>query len=195
MSKSQSSGRFLRHFLANPGRTGAIAPSSQGLAGRMVEWIDWDNVETVIEYGPGTGVFTEHILARMNPQSRFFGIELNPEFHASLLQRFPDVTFHLDSVENVEVLCREHGVESVDAILCGLPWASFPEELQKSCMDAMMRMLRPGGRFVTFAYLQGLALPAGQRFKNMLHARFGHVEKSPTVWMNLPPAFVYRCTV
>ena len=52
----------------------------------------------------------------------------------------------------------------------------------------------PGGQFATFAYLQGLLLPAGQRFKDKLAQSFSKVEKSPTVWRNLPPAFVYRCT-
>ena len=39
----------------------------------------------------------------------------------------------------------------------------------------------------------GVLLPAGQRFKKRLHASFSEVTTSPGVWMNLPPAFVYRC--
>ena len=36
-------------------------------------------------------------------------------------------------------------------------------------------------------------IPAGRRFRGQLNESFSHVESSPTVWRNLPPAFVYRC--
>ena len=57
----------------------------------------------------------------------------------------------------------------------------------------LRRVLKPGGQFVTFAYLQGLLLPAGRRFRAKLKRSFSDVTKSKIVWRNLPPAFVYRC--
>jgi len=57
----------------------------------------------------------------------------------------------------------------------------------------MMTVMGPGGQFVTFAYLQGLLLPPGRRFAALLPNYFNHVSKSRTVWLNLPPAFVYQC--
>ena len=188
-----SSTRFLPQFLAHPGVVGAVSPSSQRLARQMVEWIDWGEVAAVVEYGPGTGVFTERILSEIKPGTHFFGIEINPIFFATVQQRFTGVRFYNDSVENVETLCEQEGVERVDAIVCGIPWATFSEDVQAKWMDAMMRVLRPGGQFVTFAYLQGCALPSGRRFKRKLHDLFTSVDYSETVWMNLPPAFVYRC--
>jgi phospholipid N-methyltransferase len=81
----------------------------------------------------------------------------------------------------------------LDAVVSGLPWASFPESLQIEILDSMMQVLRPGGQFATFAYLQGLLLPAAKRFRKQLDKYFSKIELSPTVWRNLPPAFVYRC--
>ena len=81
----------------------------------------------------------------------------------------------------------------VDAVVCGLPWASFPRSLQDEIMDAMLEVLVPDGRFATFAYWQGVVLPPGIRFGRLLKERFRMVERSTTVWRNLPPAFVYRC--
>ncbi len=98
-----------------------------------------------------------------------------------------------DSVANIEELCRQQGVSGVDAIICGLPWAAFSEGDQTACLDAMMTVLRPGGYFATFAYLQGMLLPAGRRFRRKLGSYFGEVRVSPTVWLNVPPAFVYQC--
>lgn len=185
--------RFLSQFLRRPGSVGAIAPSSPSLAQRMVEWIDWPNVRTVIEYGPGTGAFTERIRQCLPPQGRFLAIEINPHFAAALEERFPDVRIYRDSVANVASICRRDGVGEVDAIVCGLPWAVFAEKEQAEILAGMMAVLKPGGQFVTFAYLQGLLLPAARRFRANLERHFSQIERSRTAWRNLPPAFVYRC--
>lgn len=185
--------QFVKSFLRKPSAVGAIAPSSHQLALMMVDWFDWDAARNVIEYGPGTGVFTQQIVAELHPEAKFFAIERDPELAAIVKQRLPDVTLVEDSVANVVAHCKALEMEQVDAIVCGLPWASFPDALQRECLDAMMQVLRPGGQFATFAYWQGLLLPAGQRFRGRLSEYFSTVESSPTVWRNLPPAFVYRC--
>ena len=69
----------------------------------------------------------------------------------------------------------------------------LPESLQREILNAVLSNLAPGGYFVTFAYLQGLMLPAGMRFRRLLSETFGEVRTSSVVWRNLPPAFVYRC--
>ena len=186
-------GRFAGEFLLHPVLVGAIAPSSRELALRMVRWIDWESACTVVEYGPGTGAFTEQILQCKRPDTAFFAVELNSQFAAALAGRFPDVTILQDSVANIEALCQQQGVSEVDAIVCGLPWAAFSDREQSAYLDAMMRVLKPGGHFATFAYLPGMVLPAARRFRGKLRSFFGEVRVSPTVWMNIPPAFVYQC--
>jgi len=186
-------GAFLVEFLRRPGTVGAVAPSSSQLAAKMVEWIDWAHVKGAIEYGPGTGAFTSEILNRLAPEARFFAIEINPQFVARLHQRHPELRVYQESVAKVRSLCRQEGIDRVEAILCGLPWAAFSDADQTAYLDAMMTVLAPGGQFVTFAYLQGLLLPAGRRFRSKLRAYFSEVSTSRTAWRNLPPAFVYRC--
>ncbi|TWT72484.1 class I SAM-dependent methyltransferase [Crateriforma conspicua] len=184
---------FLKNFIRSPTQVGAIAPSGRQLVDRMTDWIQWESARNVVEYGPGTGVFTEAIAGRLHPEARFFAIERSPELAATTRQRCPGVTVVEDSASNVQALCRQHDMQNVDAILCGLPWASFPDSLQQEIMDATLAVLRPGGQFVTFAYWQGVILPAGQRFRRRLDQNFSSVQHSPTAWANLPPAFVYRC--
>lgn len=184
---------FLKNFLRHPTQVGAIAPSSPGLVRTMVEWFDWDNIRNVVEFGPGTGVFTEAIVERLRPDTSFFAIEQSADLVEATRKRCPGTTVCHDSVTNVKELCRQQSMDHVDAVICGLPWASFSESLQTEIMNAMLDVLPPGGRFATFAYWQGLALPAGFRFARRLRDTFSHVERSNTVWRNLPPAFVYRC--
>ncbi|MBC8356036.1 MAG: methyltransferase domain-containing protein [Planctomycetes bacterium] len=159
----------------------------------MVRWIDWESVDTVVEYGPGTGVFTEQILEYKSPGAEFFAVELNSQFATSLAMRFPEATILQDSVGNIEALCRQQGVSEVDSIVCGLPWAVFSDDDQTAYLDAMMNVLKPGAYFATFAYLQGMVLPSAHRFRTKLQSYFSEVHASPTVWKNFPPAFIYRC--
>ena len=184
---------FLLQFLRHPTKTGAVLPSSDFLSQAMVEWLDLSKAHAVLEYGPGTGPFTPHILKRLSKGCRFVAIEQNAAFADAFRSRFPDVKLVQDSVENVRAICDREHIDSVDCIVSGLPWAAFPEDLQTRLLDAMMTVLRPGGQFVTFAYLHGLPLPAGRRFADCLPRYFSEVQRSQTVWMNVPPALVYRC--
>lgn len=184
---------FLKAFFRSASNVGAIAPSSNRLACLMTDWFDWNEVDNVLEFGPGTGVVTEVIQSRKKDDTFFMAIERDPELAAISRQRCPGVNITQDCVTKVAELCEKEGVSSVEVILSGLPWASFPKELQDRCLEAMFSVLPPGGRFATFAYLQGLMLPAGKRFRKLLDEHFSSVEISPTAWKNLPPAFVYRC--
>lgn len=185
---------FLRNFLRNPGQVGAIAPSSNRLVRMMVDWFDWNQIRNVVEFGPGTGVFTQAISEKLHPESTFFAVERSAEMAEVTRKRCPGVTVYNDSVINIAQLCRQESIETIDAVICGLPWASFPESLQSEIIEAMLGVLAPDAQFATFAYWQGIVLPAGARFNKRLRATFGSVERSPSVWLNLPPAFVYRCT-
>ena len=184
---------FLRNFLRHPTQVGAIAPSSPSLVRTMVDWFDWDSARNVVEFGPGTGVFTEAIVDRLHPDATFFAIERSAELVAATRARCPGVTVYEDSVTNVRELCRQESVGQVDAVVCGLPWASFSEPLQNEIMESTLHVLAPDGQFATFAYWQGVVLPAGRRFSRKLRESFSEVKRSPTAWRNLPPAFVYRC--
>lgn len=159
----------------------------------MVDWFEWDKIRNVVEFGPGTGVFTSAIVPHLHPDAKFFAIERSPELCDAARNRCPDVDIVEDTVENVARLCQQRDMPQVDAVICGLPWASFSAELQCSCLDALQTVLRPGGQFATFAYWQGLLLPAAHRFRRRLDDYFSDITSSPTVWRNLPPAFIYRC--
>jgi len=182
---------FFRQFLCNPGQTGAVAPSSTGLASLIADSGDLESASVVIEFGSGTGVLTECILAKLAPRADFFAMEINPLFAELTQRRCPGARVVRDSAVNARRYLDELGHAHCDRIVCGLPWASFPEPLQKELLETILDVLPPGGRFLTFAYLQGLLLPAGQRFRRRLKANFSRVTTTRTIWRNLPPAFVY----
>jgi phosphatidylethanolamine/phosphatidyl-N-methylethanolamine N-methyltransferase len=182
---------FIRQFVFHPGQTGAIAASSDGLAELITDSAGLADASVVIEWGPGTGVFTEKILQKKRPDALFFALEMNPDFVATTQARCPGARIYHDSAANTRRYLEQHGQTQCDCVICGLPWAAFDESLQDTLLDTLVAILRPGGRFLTFAYLHGLLLPAGQRFRRKLKTRFRQVTTTRTVWRNLPPAFVY----
>ena len=184
---------FIKQLLAKPGSTGAILPSSEELAHRMVEFAAPAPDAVIAEFGPGTGVFTRVILDSLLPDQKFFAIEVNEEFAASLRRRFPKLHLYVGCASDVARCCAEEGVDHVDCVVSGLPWAIFPDELQTKILRGMMEVMPAGGTFVTFAYLQGLVMPAGRKFKQNLKKHFSQVENTGVVWKNVPPAIIYRC--
>lgn len=185
-----SSLRFLMQFITHPKSVGAIAASSGALADHVSDAAGVSGARAVVEFGPGTGVITEAILARLRPDATFFALEINDEFVKTMRERFPNVVVHKDSAANTRTYLEQSGHSSCDCIVSGLPWAAFEEELQDSLLDAIMDVLEPGGGFATYMYLWSIMLPAGRRFRRKLHERFAESGVAAAVWRNLPPAIV-----
>ena len=185
--------KFLAAFVKRPFDTGSITPSSERLAREMVKGMELGQAQTVVELGPGTGVFTGLIHGLLAEDACFLCFEINREMADALSRRFPGVRVVNDSVENLDHHLQAAGRSMVDAAISGLPWAAFSAARQTTLLDATVKALRPGGRFATFAYPHAAWLPTGRRFRELLDSRFAEVEASPVVWRNVPPAFVYRC--
>jgi len=184
---------FFQQFARSPRTIGAVLPSSPALALTMLAPIDFQSARAIVEFGPGTGAFTHQIAARLRPGCRYLGVELNPTFTRNLAARFPQLEFVNRSAADLTEILADHGIGHVDAIVCGLPWATLPVSLQDIVFAAMDRALVPGGLFVTFGYFQSLVLPAAQVLRRRLRHEFAGVSRSPVVWANVPPAFAYIC--
>ena len=185
---------FIKQFIIHPTQTGAIWPSSAELGHVITDAACLSEASVIVEWGPGTGVFTEQILQKKSGDALFFAMELNPDFVRATQARCPTAQIYHDSATKTSTILAQHQKSQCDAIICGLPWAAFDESLQDALLDTLLEVLHPGARFLTFAYLQGLLLPAGRRFRQKLQSRFSRVTTTRTVWRNTPPAFVYVAT-
>jgi phosphatidylethanolamine/phosphatidyl-N-methylethanolamine N-methyltransferase len=184
---------FLAAALRNPGQFGAVAPSSPSLAAMIASVVPTAGAPVVVELGPGTGAMTTAIEARLAPDARHVAIELDPRMVGFLRQAHPGLEVVEGDAVKLHSLLAELGIEQADAVVSGLPWALFDEATQVSILAQVASVIGPDGVFATFAYRHGMALAAARRFRRTLHATFGEVVLTPTVWRNMPPAFVYVC--
>lgn len=185
---------FFREFCSDWRATGAVAPSSRALASRVVELAGVRDAKHILELGPGTGPFTEAIQRAMREDARYLGLELNTLFVKRLRERFSKMRFEAVAAQEYDFDVFLQPDETFDCIISGLPWTAFPPSLQTAILDHALTRLKPGGRMVTFAYTAFHLLPAGQHFAELLAGRCASLERSRTIWGNVPPAFVYTAT-
>lgn len=188
---------FIAEFIRNPRSVGAVAESSPDLAEMMTAPVDWPSTERVIELGSGSGSFTSVILRKKAASCRLVAFETNPKF-AKRSERIVSAAGDGGRVINGAFETYYESALSflggkADVVISGLPWAFFDAAYQDHLLGVLSKVLPAHGRFMTFGYLPGLLTPAGRRFPRRLKQVFPRVEKSPVVWRNLPPAFVYRC--
>lgn len=163
---------------------GAVSPSTRFLGEKMIENIDFDKTKLLVELGPGTGVFTDIIIDRMQPDAKLLVFELNDAFYNALNKRINDPRVQVihDSAEHINNYLEDG--QKMDAIISSLPLMVFPEQLRRSVVSASHEALRPKGKYVQFQY--------SLQSKKLLESVFEKVSVKFTI-KNFPPAFVYTC--
>jgi phospholipid N-methyltransferase len=180
--------RFFSQYVKHPRSVGAVLPSSQQLSQQMVASIDFEKAQCIVEYGPGTGVFTKQLIDKKSGNTKLLVFENNEKFYRILLQKYgglKNVHIIFDSAERVSHYLKKHGLSKADYIVSGLPFASLPKEVSEEILRETKKVLDEGGEFITFQYT---------KFKQKYFQTFFSDIKVDTVIFNMPPAFVFKCT-
>jgi len=173
---------FLREWLANPQRTGSVAPSSPQLAAAMARWLPADPESFVLELGPGTGPVTDALIKRGLREEKLVAIEHNPKMAGLLREKFPRAQIITGDAWQLDELLRERQIESVGAVISSLPLLNFSEEQAGVLAQKIRAVLEPDGNWVQFTYRIHKLRPRG--------ASTFRLRASKIVWLNLPPARV-----
>lgn len=183
---------FLRRFLRNPREVGAVCPSTRHLGIEMMRGLELHDGDLLLEYGPGTGSLTQVIADRVQRTegARFLGIERERHFCDVLADRFPGLDFAHSHVEAVRELLAARALPAPRAILSGLPLILLPT--MQEIVATAAEVLRPGGEFRTFSYLQSYPTSAAGRLRRLMRDTFADFSMSRLVLKNFPPAFVLR---
>ena len=81
---------FFKRFLQKPFQIASIIPSSKALVERVASKINFSRPRTIAEFGPGEGVHSRELAARMDADSQLFLFELDPELANHLRHQFRD---------------------------------------------------------------------------------------------------------
>lgn len=181
---------FLQAFLKNPGKVGAIKPSSPELALKMIEGISPHSENSVLELGVGTGAITK-FLQGMVPDSRsYLGIEIDRDLVRSLRRNFPDMTIVRGNAVNTWAIHQRSGKGKVGYIICCLPFVSLPNDVGENILLEVEKFMVQGNcTFRTFQYAHGYYFPSAIKLREFMRNRFGKSKKSPLIVKNVPPAY------
>lgn len=184
---------FLGAFLRKPRSVGSVWPSSPTLAREVVAGCRLHNASTVVELGPGTGAITRFILDGLARDTLFFALELNQGHVHRLRHRFPQLEVYHDSAERIRHYLDRHGRQKADCIISTLPWGNMGRAAQARILGSVRSSLKSGGVFSFISYIHAGWYPTYRTFRKQLQEHFRDCRISPVVWMNVPPAVVYRC--
>jgi phospholipid N-methyltransferase len=187
LSRDSSGGplwHFLRGFIKHPVMVGSVIPSSRILIDKMLEPVDWANCKLFVEYGPGVGTFTEHVLQRMAPDATLIAIDTNADFTRYLRRKFADNRLFAitGSAADVRQIIADCGFEEADYILSGLPFSTLPPGIGPKIAEQTAEALRPGGAFLVYQF--------SPKVREFLTPFFDRIDRG-FEWVNIPPAQLF----
>lgn len=175
---------FFKRVFTNYHTIGAISPSSRFLYKKMISPMDLTCDIHIVEFGAGSGTFTDALLKSITTGSQVSIFEIDPLFIKKLQIKYKGdnrvVVYPLGAVECTKFFERE----SVDYILSSIPLSFMEDFLVMWILESAKYILKKHGKFIQFQYfLQN---------KKHIHNTFPLVHYKFTL-LNLPPAFVYVC--
>ena len=175
---------FLREWIANPQRTGSVAPSSPQLGAAMARWLPQNRESYVLELGPGTGAVTDALFKHGLREDRLIAIEFNDNLAKLLQDRFRQAQIIAGDAWELDKLIHrcERPVKSVGAVISSLPLMNFPIEKAEALGKKIRGVLETHGHWVQYSYqILNKRSRGSKEFK---------LTSSKIVWLNIPPARV-----
>nr|WP_226372778.1 methyltransferase [Sphingosinicella flava] len=163
---------------------GSIIPSSKVLIDKMLDPVDWANCKLFVEYGPGVGTFTQHILDRLAPDATLLTIDTNADFTTYLNAKFTDGRLEAvtGSAADVGKIIAERGFAHADYILSGLPFSTLPPGIGPKIAEETAAALRPGGAFLVYQF--------SPKVRDFIAPHFERIDRG-FEWFNVPPATLF----
>lgn len=114
---------FFWNWIKHSKTNASITPSSRFLSKKMIEWIDFSTINSVIELWPGTWVFTREIVKKAKPWTKIICIEIEHSYIKILQKEFGEKIIAIkDDVRNIDDIRKEYGIDKIDLIVSWLPF-------------------------------------------------------------------------
>lgn len=168
--------------------SGTIVRSSPFLISRMLRDVDFARARTVVQLGVGTGCITRALLKDLRPDARLLSVELNPVFVQECREEITDdrLVLREGCASELPTLLGELGIEEIDYVISSLPLAIMDSVMVDRIIAVSADHLAADGMFVQYQY--------SLRQRAALERRFREVYVGFAL-ANIPPAYVYECTL
>lgn len=178
---------YLKNFVQDR-YVASVTPTSRRVIRQLCDRIDFEQASLLVEYGPGTGVISRELLARMRPDAELLLIERNPNFVTILRNEFADprVTVYHEDARNVKQVLEEHGSGPADYLVSGIPFSWLQSSTRDAIIHASYEVLRQGGRFIAYQ----MFWQADEHLLDFLNRYFPQV-RSEFALGSIPPLRVY----
>jgi len=176
---------YIKNFIRDRD-VAAITPSSKFLVKRVCKWINFQEPCRIVEYGPGTGVFSKYLLQNMGADSELVMIEGNASFVRSLREfAGPDerATVVHGRAENVQDILDRQGVREADYVISGIPFSFLDDDVKHELIHRTREVLAADGKSLVYQNYNHMEQP--------LRRHFDHVKREYEI-LNLPPMFAYE---
>lgn len=175
---------FLKTFIKDKD-VASVTPTSKHCVKKVCSNIDFSKDFTLVEYGPGDGVFPKYILGKMSVNSQLILIEANADFAEHLKETITDprVEIHNALAGNIESILKPEDVGAIDYVLSGIPFSFLNKERKREVLQATKNILKDGGMFLAYQTSGHLKKPVMEVFGNY---------DTDFVPLNIPPYFIYK---
>ncbi len=184
---------FFKRWLKNPSQMGTLAPITPRLATLAAAAIK-DPSGLIVEIGAGTGRLSRALLERGVKPENLALVELDADLCVFLQETLPELpmcrsstpkVIHGDAATLAEIIPPSF-VGKVTTVVSAVPFMYIPEEVRakiiKSCFDIMI----PKGEVIHVTYNPKSPI---KFMDNTIHQ-----ERTESLWLNLPPGFVWQYT-
>lgn len=190
---------FLSRFLKDPKQVGSLAPSSKALKKEITQHVHYDQEQNILEVGPGTGAFTDDLIARLGPKDQLDLVELDPEFCQRLRDKFGD---------HKQVYIFEGSIldwkpeYKYDVIVSSLPLNAFQSDIVEEILKCYESLVAENGMISSYEYLgfpeikKHLGNEDYLKTQNLLKSFMEKYSvEDRKIWANIPPAIVHHCMI
>ena len=175
---------FFKNFTRDAS-VGALAPTSRIGIQKTCSSIDFLKDVLLVEYGPGDGALTHHVLPQLTQNSRYIAVETNALF-ARELRKIHDPRLEVvqESAERIRTILFERGDIKADYIVSSIPCTFLSHGSRLAFVRNTKESLKEGGSFIVYHQYSPL-------MRRYLVENFGNVQTT-FVPFNIFPMFIMR---
>ncbi len=178
---------FLKDF-----QVCSLSPTTHRAIKLITKKIQLNQVQKLIELGPGNGVITESLLSEMPTNSKIFAFERNIPLCSSLENTIKDprlITFNSCASKVKQKLAAQIG--EIDTIISCVPLSVCGDVIARQVIQTSFEMLKPQGLFIVYQCYLPPILPS-KNLIDSLRNKFS-IEGQERVLRNFPPLAVLTC--